>query len=57
MDLDRRRLRVCGLDGLRVADALIMPTITYGNTAAPVMAIAEKATEMVLGWGRGAVDG
>ena len=42
------RLRVHGVDGLRVIDASVMPSITSGNTHAPVMMIAERASEMVL---------
>jgi choline dehydrogenase len=42
------RLRVRGVQGLRVIDASVMPFITSGNTNSPTLMIAERGAEMVL---------
>jgi choline dehydrogenase len=42
-------MKVHGLEGLRVVDASVMPAITNGNIYAPVMMIAEKASDLIAG--------
>ena len=47
--VDPASMRVHGVDGLRVVDASAMPYITNGNIYAPVMMMAEKAADLILG--------
>jgi choline dehydrogenase len=42
------RLRVHGLQALRVVDASVMPTITSGNTNSPTLMIAERAAQWLI---------
>jgi choline dehydrogenase len=45
------QLRVRGLHGLRIVDASVFPGIVGGNTNAPVVMVAEKAADLMLGAG------
>jgi len=47
--VDPATMRVHGLEGLRVVDASVMPYVTNGNIYAPVMMIAEKSADLILG--------
>jgi choline dehydrogenase len=47
--VDPASMAVHGLDGLRVVDASVMPYVTNGNIYAPVMMVAEKAADLILG--------
>ena len=49
--IDPTNMRVHGVDGLRVVDASVFPYVTNGNIYAPVMMVAERAADLIIGKG------
>ncbi len=47
--VDPETMKVHGVNGLRIADASVFPYVTNGNIYAPVMMVAEKAADLILG--------
>jgi choline dehydrogenase len=47
--VDPDNMNVHGLEGLKIVDASVMPYVTNGNIYAPVMMVAEKAADLILG--------
>ena len=49
--VDPDNMKVHGLEGLRVVDASVFPYVTNGNIYAPVMMVAERAADLIIGKG------